>query len=164
LPPELAQGIAFHHRGGGAFHDRRGFVELSREARAWLHDRGVGRGPALAAAHVGIELLLDGVLADHDAGSFAAALDQPVPWQSPVDAARFSQLRHGLLAAGVPASYAIPDEVATRLVRILGRRPRLRLDERGANAMHDFTSAFAPRVRDHTPQILADLRAALTTA
>lgn len=164
LPPPLAEGIAFHHRTDGAFHDRPAFVAVLREARAWLLDHGVPRGPALAAAHVGIELLLDGVLADDEAGSFATALEQPVPWQSPLDAARFSHLRHGLLAAGVPATYADPNAVASRLVRILGRRPRLRLDDRGATSMHAFTEAFAPRVRGCTPRILDELRDALTAA
>jgi acyl carrier protein phosphodiesterase len=164
LDPELAAGVAFHHRTDAAFHDRPAFVDLTREARTWLLDNGVARGPALGAAHVGIELLLDGVLADDEVGSFAAALQEPVQWHSPVDAARFSQLCHGLLAAGVPASYADPEAVAVRLVRILGRRPRLRLDDAGSEAVQRFATRFAPRVRASAPQILAQLRAELTTA
>ena len=161
LDPEVAAGIAFHHRTDAAFHDRPTFVELTREARTWLLDHGVARGPALGAAHVGIELLLDGALADDDSDRFEAALHTRVQWRSPIDAARFSQLTHGLLAAGVPASYGDPQAVAVRLVRILGRRPRLRLDDAGEHAMLRFTDRFAPRVRANTPQILAELRSAL---
>jgi hypothetical protein len=164
LHPAVAAGIAFHHRTDAAFHATAAFVELTREARAWLLDHAVARGPALGAAHVGIELLLDGMLAAEDDGRFAAALRIGMQWHSPADAARFSQLTHGLLAAGVPGSYADPHAVATRLVRILGRRPRLRLDDAGEAAMQRFAEGFAPRVRADTPDILAQLRAGLRAA
>jgi acyl carrier protein phosphodiesterase len=161
IDPDVAAGIAFHHRTDAAFHDRPAFVELTREARTWLLEHGVARGPALGAAHVGIELLLDGALASDDTDRFEATLHTPVRWRSPIDAARFSQLTHGLLAAGVPGSYGDPQAVAVRLVRILARRPRLRLDDTGEHAMLRFADRFAPRVRESAPQILAELRSAL---
>ena len=161
LDPDIEAGIAFHHRTDAAFHDRPAFVELTREARAWLMEHGVARGPALGAAHVGIELLLDGALAMDETDHFEATMLTPVQWRSPIDAARFSQLTHGLLAAGVPGSYGDPQAVAVRLVRILGRRPRLRLDDAGEHTMQRFTDRFAPRVRDDAPKILDELRSAL---
>src|SRR6202040_922306 len=60
----LATGIHFHHITDRAFHDLAIFRRLCREATAVLGARGVARGTARAVAHVGVELLLDAVLAE----------------------------------------------------------------------------------------------------
>src|SRR5262245_25639403 len=60
--PGLAAGIRFHHATDAAFHGGRRFAALVREAVDRLRAAGLERGPARGAAHVGIELLLDGAL------------------------------------------------------------------------------------------------------
>ena len=72
----LAPGVdaAHHHRADAAFHDLPWFQARTRALSIDLQGHGVRRGPARGAAHVAVELLLDGaVLADEeDAASFEA--------------------------------------------------------------------------------------------
>jgi hypothetical protein len=62
--PEVARGVALHHRTDEVFHASDTFVSLQTLLRSALEARGIRGGPARAAAHVGIELLLDGLLLD----------------------------------------------------------------------------------------------------
>ena len=59
----LARGVAFHHGTDEVFHELPGFQRLSRQAFSWLLERDMPRGPARAVAHMGIEMLLDEVMA-----------------------------------------------------------------------------------------------------
>ena len=60
----IAAGVACHHRVDAAFHQCEAFASLCGQARGRLHAAGLARGPVLAAAHVGVELLLDGCWLD----------------------------------------------------------------------------------------------------
>jgi hypothetical protein len=75
--PALASGVAFHHRTDHVFHENAVFRELVAGARVELSRLGLSRGSARAVAHVGVEILLDGVLAGDEAASAAyrAALE-----------------------------------------------------------------------------------------
>src|SRR4051812_25858680 len=61
--PEVAAGQAHHVAVDARFHACPGFVALTAWGARVLVEAGLPRGPARGAAHVGIELLLDGVLA-----------------------------------------------------------------------------------------------------
>src|SRR6185369_9833050 len=76
----LARGVAFHHQTDEAFHELPSFLRLSREAFGWLSEQQLPRGPARAVAHIGIEILLDEVFAEHEAArvAYLAALRVPV--------------------------------------------------------------------------------------
>jgi len=56
-------GMRFHWRTDDAFHRSEAFGDLTHAAVRWLSARGVRSGSALAAAHVGVEILLDAALA-----------------------------------------------------------------------------------------------------
>src|SRR5690606_20947871 len=63
----IERGIAFHHLTDHAFHDAPSFRQLTAAAMLELAGLGLGRGAARATAHVGIEILIDGVLARESA-------------------------------------------------------------------------------------------------
>lgn len=164
VPEPLAAGVTFHHRSDAAFHDTAAFTELCAEARASLEAAGTGRYVAMAAAHVGIELLLDGVWLDepgvdeaylraiaHTEELGTAALR----WRRAEHGDRFSRLCERLRAWGSPDGYRDPDEVGRRLARILARRPRLAPgpgDEARliawAHEARPAVAAAAPRLRE----------------
>src|ERR1044071_1149644 len=69
----VAGGIALHHATDAAFHQLPVVTGLMRELDAELQRAGCARGPRRAVSHIGVELLLDGVLID-EPGSRAASL------------------------------------------------------------------------------------------
>ncbi len=132
--PVIEAGIACHHRTDGVFHDAPSFIALCRDARAQLRASGVGRATTLAAAHVGVELLLDGAWVEQprvnaaylDAMAHTAALPATTLGLATGEASRrFAVLCERLREAGSPRAYRDPAEVGHRLTRILARRPRL---------------------------------------
>ena len=68
-------GVRHHHAADEAFHHLPSFVGVVAAARRWLSGRGVPRGPAMALAHVGVELLLDGAWSSKDAAALRAFRD-----------------------------------------------------------------------------------------
>ncbi len=129
----VAEGVRFHHLTDGAFHDLEAFQRLSRSAFAFLNGRGLRRGSARAVAHVGVELLIDEVLAQAEVprSAYISALDvsrtaeieTAIAW--PADAReRFASLIARLMERSVPG---VPpaSQVAERLRRTLLPRPRL---------------------------------------
>lgn len=164
----IADGVALHHATDAAFHQLAAFVGLTREVEARLRDAGVGRGPTRAVAHVGVELLLDGVLLAEAGGaaSYEAALDHPIDgitWREDGDDARFGRLHARLRAYGVPHDLARPEAVAHRVLRMIADRPLLRASASEANVIRRVLAEVAPRVRVAAPTVVAGLRAALTT-
>jgi hypothetical protein len=154
--PAVAAGMAFHHRTDDAFHRHPWFRDRNTRAAVALTDRGLGRGPARACAHVGVELLLDGALhadaaARHRFRRVLDSLGNRHDVLAPLVRAehRDDWARHlGTVAAhrGLPAHHD-PDDVARRLHRICGRRPRL---------------AFAPASIPAVAEVLTDLAPSIT--
>lgn len=166
----LAAGVACHHRADAAFHATEGFAALCAEARGRLRAAGLARGPTLAAAHVGVELLLDGCWLDEpavDAAYLAAvahATRLPAPavaWAHEEHARWFSALCARLHAAGSPRAYRDPDEVGRRLTRILARRPRLRPAPGDEERLVQWARAAHPTVWAAAPALRTELRAEL---
>lgn len=60
--PDVARGISLHHLTDKVFHDDPEFLHQQNAARTALAATPVGRGPRRAAAHVGVELILDAAL------------------------------------------------------------------------------------------------------
>ena len=132
--PTVAAGIAFHHRTDDVFHGAPTFLAFYGEGIDALERGGVSRGAARAVAHVGTELLLDGLLLD-DRSARAAYLDA-VALPSTAEPGlrfrgdgglRFQGLYDRLRDHGLPEDYRSPARVALRLERILAPRPRLAL-------------------------------------
>jgi hypothetical protein len=163
---EVAAGIELHHRTDAAFHRLPGFVALGREVEARLEAAGVARGPRRAVGHIGVELLLDGVLLADGPGraAYLAALDHPVhaiTWRDEGDGARFAMLHARLRDHGVPDDLARPEAAAARVLRAIAHRPLLRASPSEADAIRAELVRTAPRVRVAAPAIMSALRAGL---
>ena len=165
----VARGVAFHHQTDEAFHELAPFQRLSRAAFAWLSERGMQRGPARAVAHMGIEMLLDEVMA-REAGAadaYRAALALPLAplldFVAPEDAERLTGLQQALL--GRAASLLTPpaELVAERIARSLSGRPRLAVSGAGQQLLSPWVTLARPEVEAEAPEVLATLRAKLAS-
>jgi hypothetical protein len=133
----LASGVALHHAADTVFHADSWFLDLERELREELSLEGLPAGAARACAHVGPELLLDGVVIEQlevrlAVGEVYEQLAQPpreiveivaggerVRWRSELTA---------ITARLDPAGYRNANVVARRLHAITSRRSRLSFD------------------------------------
>ena len=159
----LQDGVRYHHRTDEAFHDAPIFRQLSREALAYLLERGVTRGAARAVAHIGVEILLDGELArDAQARSaYRAALEAGrehelgrfVEWRDASERARFDALREGLESRGVKPEHSSPEVVVYRVTRMLADRPRLALAAEHQPAVYDWARWARPQGRPPSARI-----------
>lgn len=170
--PELARGVAFHHATDAAFHEVTDFVRLVSEARATLTAGGLGKGPARAAAHIGVEFLLDSVLSGDRTGrtAYLGALDHGthaelgIAWTAVADEARLRGLLLKLREYGVPEEAPAPEAVARRIRRVLQNRPRLAFGEEHESAVADWVVRARPAVVGCAPSILDELRSRLSVA
>jgi len=166
LDVSIAQGIDLHHTTDGAFHHLPPVLALMRELDERLDRAGCARGPRRAVAHIGVELLLDGVLVDDEAyrDSYLAAIAHDtagIRWRYDGDNARFAVLITRLRAHGVPEDLRRPDAIATRLHRMLAHRPRLAPSPADLVAIKSSLVAHKPRVDVATDTVVRALRAAL---
>jgi len=169
---QLASGVAFHHATDAAFHSIPDFVERVAEARSRLSSAGVRRGAARAAAHIGVEMLLDEALAHEYEGNraYRAALDYArtsspkIEWVSSEDAARLHALASALAERGVPDAKLAPLSVAARIRRTLASHPRLALTEQDERLISDWVVAARPAVVGWESEILTELRSRLNAA
>jgi len=162
---EVDTGLALHHATDAAFHDLPAVVGLMRELDARLDRLGCARGPRRAVAHVGIELLLDGVFVDDAAAraSYLAgvATDVAVDWEHE-GAPRFAMLRARLRQYGVPEDLRDPDAITERLARVLGGRPLLAPAPADLRAIHTALVEQRPRVCVAADTVLRGVRTRLT--
>jgi len=162
--PELAAGVALHHRTDDAFHACAIFVRMCASAAAALEAQGMPRGAARAAAHVGIEMLLDGVLLGDESVRRAyleavRTLDDPAITGAIRLQGRGSghwpELIARLRAFGPPDWYADPKAVADRLIAILASRPRLAVDEEHRFVLQAQFSLLRPLVERQASALVA---------
>ena len=160
--PELAQGIAIHHATDAKFHQLPVVLGLMRELDALLLERGCARGPRRAVAHIGVELLLDGVLvaepAYRDTYLAALAYDGEPTWREADDPARFAMLIKRLRAHGVPDDLRDPASITLRLGRMLHHRPLLAPSPADLRAIGDALVVYKPRVEVATETVLRAMR------
>lgn len=166
--PTLASGVAFHHATDEVFHDCVAFRELTAAAVDRLTRAGVRRGSARAVAHVGVEILLDGVLADErDArrAYLGAIAERPaLGWRSEPEALAFEALIAGMRARGVSRQHTTPAIVALRVERALAGRPRLALEADEPLRVEEWARSAQRAVREQAPRIVGELRCALLDA
>lgn len=166
--PEVARGIALHHATDAAFHTLPVVTGLMRELDGELARRDCARGPRRATAHIGMELLLDGVLTGEPAyrAAFLGGLthDPALRWRDPDAAPRFAIVLDRVRARGVPDDYRRPAVVTTRLHRILAHRPLLAPSPADLRAIHDALVACQPRIEVAAETILRAMRAQLSAA
>jgi hypothetical protein len=133
-----------------------------RDLDALLLERGCARGPRRAVAHIGVELLLDGVLVDDPAyrAVYLAALshdDQPT-WREPDDPARYGVLINRLRAHGVPDDLRDPASITLRLGRMLHHRPLLAPSPSDLRAIGDALAVYKPRIDVAAETVLRAMR------
>jgi len=163
----LATGVAFHHGTDEAFHDLPSFLRLSRQAFAWLSQQHLPRGPARAVAHMGIEMLLDEVMAEDASArsAYRAALQVSLPplleLASPGDGERLARMQAALLTRSASQLRPPAALVAERIRRSLAGRPRLATDDAGEALLGEWVTATRPLVSAEAPEVLATLRARL---
>jgi hypothetical protein len=163
----LALGVAFHHGTDEVFHELASFHRLSRRAFAWLSDHDMPRGPARAVAHIGIEMLLDEVMAEDPFArdAYRAALRVPLSplmaFANSADAERLAGLQEALLTRAANYAPPTPELVAERIRRTLAGRPRLAVDEAGHALLGTWVTMTRPHVLAEAPEVLATLRARL---
>ena len=157
-------GVATHHRTDTVFHDLAWFRDHTRRLLGELTGRGLRRGPARGAAHVLIELLLDGALLGdpEHAATFAR------PWEAMSapdhDALAVVETAHhdqwleflGQLTTRLdPAAYGAPTYAADRTANTLARRPRLAMSADEGAILREVAAALQPQIAAETDQVLA---------
>ena len=163
--PEVALGVALHHATDHMFHQLPAVTALMRELDGRLVRANCGRGPRMATAHVGIELLLDGVLVDEpayrDSYTRALACDASrAAWQGDGNA-RFANLIARLRVYGVPDDLRDPDAITQRLARVLGGRKLLAPTPTDLRAIARALAEQQPRVEIAAATIMRGVRAKL---
>jgi hypothetical protein len=161
----VAGGIALHHATDAAFHQLPVVTGLMRELDAELQRAGCARGPRRAVSHIGVELLLDGVLVD-EPGYRAAYVhglshEPALRWRDPEVAPRFAVLLERLRSRGVPDDLRRPEAITVRVQRILAHRPLLAPSPDELGTIGDALAAFQPRIAVAAETILRALRAQL---
>lgn len=162
--PLVDEGLALHHATDAAFHDLPAVVGLMRELDHRLDELGCARGPRRATAHVGVELLLDGVLIDDEvaraAYDAAIAADIAVAWDTGDE--RYAMLLARLRSYGAPIDLKDPVSITQRLQRILMHRPLLKPNDADLRAILVALTDVQPRVRVAAETVLRGVRARLT--
>lgn len=162
---DVTEGIELHHATDAVFHRLPVVTGLMRELDEHLVRGHCARGPRRAAAHIGVELLLDGALTDEPVyrATYLSGLwcDPVLHWRDPETAARFAILLERLRSHGVPDDLRLPDAVANRLHRILAHRPLLAPSSTDLQAIHTALVAFKPRLDVAAETVLRAMRAAM---
>jgi hypothetical protein len=170
----IARGIALHEATDAAFHRLPAATALMRELDELLARGGCARGPRRAVAHVGTELLLDGVYVE-DVGyreAYVAAIaaePAAVAWRGDGEAgasggvasARLAHVLARMRGFGVPDDLRDPELVTARLARILAPRPLLAPTADDLRAIRAALIAYRPRVEVAAATVLHGLRAIL---
>jgi hypothetical protein len=161
--PDVATGIAHHHATDATFHTMPAVLGLMRELDQRLAALGCARGPRRAVAHIGVELLLDGVLVDEPAyrEAYAGALAHDpagVRWRDGDGPARLATLLSRLRAHGAPDDLRRPHAITQRLHRMLAHRPLLAPAPADLEAIDRALVAYQPRVEAAAETILRGLR------
>jgi hypothetical protein len=161
----VIDGQAQHHRVDTRFHANPTFVRLQAWTARTLMERGVARGSARGAAHVGAELFLDGVLAsDADARhAYANALAEadgsraPFTWRDRLSEQHWAALIVRLRRGTIPEAYRDCDFVADRVIGALRGRPRLALCDADQPIVRAFLPALRARVEAEAEALVASL-------
>lgn len=161
---DVAAGIDLHHATDAAFHVLPVVTGLMRELDDALARRNCARGPRRAVAHIGIELMLDGVLLDElgyrEAYERGLAHETAIEWREPGDDARFAALIARLRAYGIPDDLKQPESITFRLSRMLAHRPLLAPSQDDLRAIGAGLIELQPRVAVAAETVLRGMRAA----
>lgn len=161
---DIAGGIELHHTTDAAFHRAPVVLALMRDLDSRLEAAGCARGPRRAVAHIGVELLIDGVLVAEPSyrEQYLAALERDpggIVWREHPE--RFAKLRERLRSYGVPDDLRKPEAITQRLHRMLSHRPLLAPNAADLRAIESCLVDYKPRVVVAVDTVLRVVRAAL---
>lgn len=164
--PLVAGGIALHHATDDAFHNAPTFLSLYAGGAAELEGDGLGRGPSRAVAHVGTELLLDGILLERGESCAAyldavACLNGSLGLRFREGEARFASLAARVASHGLPDDYRTPEGVFVRLSQALSRRPRLAIGEADRALVVPFLARTRGRLDSGLERLLDEVESGL---
>lgn len=178
---DVASGVELHHATDAVFHGAPSFLSLNRSGLQSLRARGLKRGAAMGAAHVGVELLLDGAFVSEErdhalyleavAAAHADSLARDgngsgngsvVEWSDEASSTRWRETCDRLARHGVPHDCRDCTRVAMRIERALGHRPRLELVGEEPARVEEWLREIQGEVVAAAPQVLAEVRAGLT--
>jgi acyl carrier protein phosphodiesterase len=165
--PDIAIGVALHHRTDSVFHQAAPVLGLMRELDDRLLALDCARGPRRATAHIGTELLLDAtLLADepYRASFLSGFTVDPtlVAWREPDGPARFAMLLARMRSHGVPDDLREISSITYRLQRMLSNRPLLAPNDADLRAIATALAAHRPRVEVAADTVLRAVRAGVT--
>jgi hypothetical protein len=165
--PAANAGRRFHLATDAVFHRSEAFEALVLGTTRTLRGAGLRPGPARAIGHVGVELLLDGWLAEEYGvpASFDAALAAgpsllpAISFRRDADAAPLRDLLVRIRSAPLPpAAWCEPVRLVARLVRILARRPRLALAASELGAVRAWAQDARGALAAEAPGLLDGIR------
>ena len=173
--PRVQCGYELHLATDRVFHELELFRRACRIESAELRVRGVARGSAMAAAHVGLEFFLDEALAEDEIsrqlyatvmhGVTPAHLSGVLNWKTPDLASAFESLRQRLTAlppllnhAGAHLSHA------ERICRTLSRRPRLAVRADARVALDSWATEAPSRYAAVWPSVVSSVTTGLERA
>lgn len=167
----IAAGVSHHHAVDAVFHAAPTFVRLCQTSGARLDASGVRWGTGRAVAHIGVELLLDGVLlVEGEADALyahalreAAELGASLTWSRPEASARFDRLCVRLLELGTHPDHGSAEVVNERLHRALADRPRLCISPADSEAVRHEIERLHPEVHAAADELLREVRDGLAT-
>jgi acyl carrier protein phosphodiesterase len=166
----IAAGVDFHHRTDAAFHGCERFVGLCTQTVERLTARGVGRGTSRAVAHVGTELLLDGLLSEESSSRatytdvLMLAIEERLSAALPAPPEAQDRLHRGLTRlrqAPIPEAYLDPTFVGDRLQAMLAPRPRLAFQPGDLVEVTQELRSLSSEVASSWREILAQVRGRL---
>lgn len=164
--PDVAEGIALHHATDKVFHTLPVVTGLMRDLDQRLERGGCARGPRRAVAHIGVELLLDGVLLDEpeyrEAYTLGVEYDAIIDWRDDDDRTSFAGFMGRLRERGVPDDLKRPESIAFRLGRMLSGRPLLEPSPADTAVIVVALIEHKPRIEVAVPTVMRAMRAALT--
>ena len=164
--PPVELGVGLHYRTDVAFHAAPAFQHLVAEARRRLDAFGLRRGSARAAAHVGVELLLDNVVARDPrvtrsvGAALRAGVRQAARWLCWPDATgteRFQRLCTMLLGRDLGGRDGAAEAVSFRVARALAGRALLELDTPSRELVARWASEAESEVRDASLTLLGEV-------
>jgi hypothetical protein len=146
---DVDAGIRSHHAVDATFHDHPTFLAWQRVVRAELGGTRIG----FAAAHVAVELMMDGVLLDRGR---TGAFDDAMGWVHAELDGPWRELAER--APEVVDAYRTPDGVARRTIGAISRRPRLSKLVIDRDELAGAVAVVLPAIESGLDALLADLR------
>lgn len=148
--PAVDAGMASHHVVDAAFHDHPWF---RRSMAALVAAMPVADRGARAAAHVAVELAIDGVLLRRGAPAYDAALR----WAAASLDGPWREVAERMGAGAVVGAYASSEGIADRVVSVMERRPRLRPIAPARDDLAVAVDVILPVVERDLDELVAEL-------